>query len=81
MDWIKQAVHMLIELTTYLIVIEALVSWMPYRRNKILHVIEDITDFILKPVRHFVKPIGNVDISPIIAIIILQIVDKIVERL
>ncbi|MEO2068190.1 MAG: YggT family protein [Desulfurobacteriaceae bacterium] len=51
----------------------------PYhKRNKLIWDILELNEKILKPVRKFVPPIGGIDISPIVVIIILQIIDSII---
>ena len=76
---LKLLIHSAIELLTYLIVAGAVASWLP--RNGITDSLMGLTDRLLKPIRILVKPFGSVDISPIVAIIILQVADYIVRRL
>jgi len=76
---LKLLIHSAIELLTCLIVAGAVASWLP--RNGITDSLMEFTDRLLKPIRRLVKPFGSVDISPIVAIIILQVADYIVRRL
>jgi len=71
--WIFQAL-------TLAIFFNAIFSWlvMIYPRNSfvlsIYHVLRQITDPILAPLRRIIPLIGMVDITPIVAILILQII-------
>ncbi|WP_163328238.1 YggT family protein [Desulfurobacterium thermolithotrophum] len=79
---VKEIVHILIEFTIWFIIIGTLLTWIPPRsRNTTVWKIIDLTEKFLRPIRSFVPPIGGIDISPIVAIIVLQIIDSIIRRL
>jgi len=65
----------------FAIIARALLSWIqidPY--NPIIQVLYQITEPILAPLRRFIPPIGGMmDITPIVALIILQILQAIVD--
>jgi YggT family protein len=71
--WIFQAL-------TFAVFFNAIFSWlvMIYPRNSFVlstyHVLRQITDPILAPLRRIIPLIGMVDITPIVAILILQII-------
>ena len=79
---VKEVIHTLIEFLTWFIIVGALLTWVPlHKRNRFIWKVISLTDKILKPIRTLVPPIGGIDISPIVAIIILQIIDSIVRGL
>ncbi len=79
---VKEVIHILIEFLTWFIIIGALLSWIPpHSRNRLIWKIIDLTDRILRPIKALIPPIGGIDISPIVAIIILQIIDSIIRGL
>ena len=53
---------------------------MPYSRplNAVLDFLRDVTEPYLGLFRRFIPPIGPVDVSPIVAILVLQIVGGII---
>lgn len=58
----------------WLVIIRAFMSWIsPDPRNPIVQIIFSITEPILLPFRRIIPPIGFIDLSAIVAIIILQL--------
>jgi YggT family protein len=55
----------------------------PYNRwsNAILSFLRDVSEPYLRIFRRFIPPIGPLDISPIVAILVLQVVGRIVVNL
>lgn len=79
-------VDTLIWIYTLLIFVRILMSWiprMPYNQllNTVVRFVEDVTDPYLELFRRFIPPIGMVDISPIVALLVLRIVGGIVVNL
>jgi len=67
----------LLNLYTWVIIARALVSWVsPDPRNPIVQFLYQVTEPVLRPLRQIVSPdaIGGIDISPILAIVLIQIV-------
>ncbi len=65
------------------IIARAILSWFPVDRlnNPLVNFLDATTEPILTPLRRFVPPLGGtMDITPIVAIIILQILQVIVQR-
>lgn len=68
---------LLLYLYTWVIIIRAVASWLnPDPRNPLIQALNAITEPVLKPLRSLVPParLGGIDISPILAIILIQIV-------
>jgi YggT family protein len=64
---------------TLLLVARALLSWFdPGMRSSVGKILVDITEPILGPIRRMIPSAGGLDFSPIIAIILLQFVERIV---
>ena len=63
-----------LRIMAYLIIARALTSWFPDSRNHpIVQILYQITDPILVPLSRIVPRIGMIDISPMIAVIVLFI--------
>ena len=80
MSAVIKVVSLLFQIYEFLILIRVLLSWVnvnPYRPvidHPLVQVLHQITDPVLGPLRRVIPPIdGTVDISPIVAIIILEI--------
>ena len=75
---ILQIIDGLAEVYTLLIVVYVLMSWIPFKRGIIAdidNVLAKICDPYLNIFKRFIPPIGGmIDISPIIAIIALQLI-------
>lgn len=72
-----QIIHLLILAVIAAAVMSMLIAFgMVNPRNQFVYTIADflnrLTDPILRPIRRFVPVFGNVDISPIVAILLLQ---------
>ena len=72
---------LLFTLLGFAIIARALVSWLPIDRyHPAIRVLDQITEPILGPLRRVIPPIGGMmDISPIVALILIQIVQAIVH--
>ncbi len=67
----------LIDIYVLLIVIRAVISWFPVSHsNPLFILLYNITEPVLKPFRS-ILPMSGIDFSPLIAIIILQIIRRI----
>ncbi len=67
----------LLNLYTWVIIARALVSWVsPDPKNPIVQFLYQATEPVLRPLRRIVSPdaTGGIDISPILAIVLIQIV-------
>lgn len=69
-----QVVNGLFSLITMLVVIWCLLSWFPNIRwyDQPFKTLDKIVSPILAPFKKVIPPIGNIDISPIIALFVLQ---------
>ncbi len=66
-------------LMTFLILGRVILSWLPqYRYSQVGQFIYSITDPVMRPIQNLIPPLGMIDISPIIAIIALQILQTII---
>ncbi len=85
-----QLLIFLIEIYTFIIIASVIVSWLiafnvisadhPTTRN-LLRLLGRATDPVMRPVQKYVPSIGGIDISPIIVIFGLMILQNIVARI
>ncbi len=68
-------VQVLFQVLTFAIFARVLLSWFPVRPdNPIVQILNEVTDPILRPLRRIIPPLGMLDISPIVALFLVQIV-------
>lgn len=65
----------LLEIYILLIIIRAVLSWVRVdSRNRFVHTLNVLTDPVLIPIQRVIPPIGGtVDISPLVAIVLIQL--------
>ncbi|MEW6457169.1 MAG: YggT family protein [Acidobacteriota bacterium] len=76
---IAQLIHMSLNLYMWIIIIRALISWVsPDPRNPVVIILVRLTEPVLRPIRRYVPPwrMGGIDISPLIAILIIIFIDN-----
>jgi uncharacterized protein YggT (Ycf19 family) len=78
-----QFIDLIFTLLTFAIIANAILSWLPMDRynNPVVRVLDQITAPILEPFRRFIPPVGMMDITPIIALIILQVLQALIHNL
>lgn len=74
-------VYYLVQILTFSIFARAIISWFPINPgNPLVVVLRQVTDPVLAPLRRIVPSVGMIDITPLVAIIILQMIATVVER-
>ena len=85
MNQVAQVISSLIEFYMWLIIAWCLLSWIPLREGSILGDISAALGRLVDPFiglfRRFIPPIVGIDFSPVIAILILQGLQRIVQQL
>jgi len=79
------AINLIIEVFSILILIEVIASWvmitnvrLPDPVLRLLQVISSITGIVLKPLRRVIPSIGGLDLTPIIALLLLDVLRRLV---
>lgn len=73
MSFIVTFVYIFCNILSAAIFIRVLLSWLPIdARNPLVSILIQITDPVLEPLRRVIPSIGFLDISPIIALLLLQ---------
>lgn len=69
---VLQLIGLVLYILGWLVIARSLLSWFPNARgNALVDIVYQITDPILLPLQRIVPRIGIIDISPMIAVIIL----------
>ena len=83
---VSQLIHLLVLAIIAAAVLSMLVAFgIANPRNQVVHVAGDflnrVTDPVLRPIRRFLPYMGNIDISPIVAILLLQALQMVLADL
>lgn len=85
---VVRIVSLICQAYQFLILIRVLLSWVnvnPYGRainHPLIDLLYRLTDPVLEPLRRLIPPIGGMlDISPIVAMILLEVVRQVIVRL
>lgn len=78
-DTVANLVLVVVQVLTFAIVARALLSWFPnVRSNALTEFLYTVTEPVLIPFRRIIPRVGMMDLSPMVAIIVLQVVGAIV---
>jgi YggT family protein len=79
MNFLRFFIPLLFNLCSFLILARVLLSWVNVNpSNPIVLFIYGVTEPILQPLRNVIPAIGTMDISPIAALILLQILESLI---
>jgi YggT family protein len=77
-----QLIDLLLSIYIWIIIARAIISWItPYPYHPLVRFLYKVTEPILAPIRKIIPPIGGIDISPVIVIFIIFIVQNLLHRL
>jgi len=82
MIWLYNLIDVLFNLLSLAIVVRAIISWFnvnPY--HPLVVFLDRVTEPILAPIRRIIPPIGMMDISPLVALILLQVIRQVLLAL
>ncbi len=59
---------------TALLIVYAILSWVPSANSMLLELIGRLAEPVVRPFRRFIPLVGGVDLSPLAAIVMLQVI-------
>ena len=75
LDYVRRFLVLLLQALTFCILIRAIMSWVtPGQTNPLTKVLFQITEPILAPLRKIIPQFGVADFSPLVAVVILQLI-------
>ena len=82
-SYLFQFLNLLLTVLTVAILIRALLTWVPNMdpSNPLVRLLNQITDPLLEPARRLIPPMGGMDLSPIVVIVVLQLLQRVLMRL
>ena len=70
----------LLQIYWIILLIRVLVSWFPIDPyNRIVRLLYDLTEPVLAPIRSILPPIGMMDFSPLVALLLLSFLQQLVR--
>lgn len=75
--FIKEAFSLLF----WVIVIRAIMSWFSQGRNPMEHLLHQLTEPLLSPIRKIIPPMGGLDLSVLVLLVALQFLQILVQNL
>jgi YggT family protein len=68
----------LIDLYSLVLLVTVVMSWLPVdRRNPLTTLLDGLTEPVLAPIRRALPPMGGVDLSPMVLLIVLQFLKRV----
>lgn len=79
---LTELVDLLFKVFIYGILIQAILSWVnPGTYNPAVSLLHSLTEPVLRPARRLLPPIGGLDLSPLVAILALEVLRRLVVPL
>ncbi|MCP4756399.1 MAG: YggT family protein [Proteobacteria bacterium] len=79
---VVQLISGVLTILTYAIIIQAVVSWIrPNPDNPFVRLLNKVTDPILRPLGRLIPPIAGLDFTPVIAIVVIQLIQNLLPKL
>lgn len=79
MSFFLQTFNVLIAIFNTLILIRVVLSWMSRDHSPLTQFIEQSTEPVLAPIRRALPVVGGIDFSPMIALVLIQILSHLVN--
>ncbi len=68
-------IRLISDLATMLILLRVILSWIfPGSTNMLVRILHRLTEPILAPLRRIIPQVGSLDFSPLVAIILIQVI-------
>ena len=77
--FISSFIDTLFNVLFYAILARVLISWIdPMGNMKVTQILSDITEPIVAPLRRVLPPLGMLDLSPMVAMILVQVLHSLI---
>jgi YggT family protein len=74
-------IQFLLQILTLAIIVRIILSFVdPHFRTPIGRIVYDLTEPIMEPIRRIVPPLGIIDLSPLVAILLIQVLNILLNR-
>ena len=78
---LAQLLQMVFQIYTLILIVRVLITWVnPDPFNPVVQFLSRVTDPVLEPLRRVIPPLGPIDLSPVVALLLLQALQHFVVR-
>ena len=81
MVFIAYLIHRIIQLLILVVIIQTVLTYFLSPFHPIRQVIDRIVNPMLMPIRRILPPLGMLDFSPLVLIILLEVIDSVLQRI
>ncbi len=82
MNTLLRLLHLIFTLYSFAIIARALLPWFKVSYyHPVMQFLFQITEPILAPLRRYIPPMGGIDFTPMVALIILGLVEQLLQTL
>lgn len=81
MNAIATVIQILFRILTFVVIVDALLSFVMPPYNPVRTFLDRLVEPLLNPIRRLVPPIGGMDFSPVILILLVQGLEYLIVRL
>jgi YggT family protein len=78
---VATVIHFVLRLLTFLVIAQAILSYFMDPYHPARRWVDRLVSPLLAPIRRVVPPVGMVDFSPVILIVLIQLIDFFLTRL
>lgn len=78
---LAEIIHFVIRVLMLLVIVQAVLSYFMSPFDPVRQWVDRLVAPMLNPIRRFVPPVGMFDFSPLVLIILLQLIDIVLTRL
>lgn len=80
MVFIAILIHRIIQLVILVVIIQTILTYFLSPYHPIRQMIDRIVEPMLLPIRRVLPPLGMLDFSPLVLIILLEVIDSVLQR-
>ena len=81
MFWLAEIVYRLFQLLVVIVVIDVILSYFLSPWNEVRLLLDRVVEPMLRPIRRFIPSMSGLDFSPLVLIILLQIIGSVLRSL
>ena len=81
MFYIVQIINLLASLITILVIVQVLLSYFISPFHPLRSAIDNLVNPMLAPIRRYLPPVGMFDFSPLVLIILVQVIARLLSSL
>lgn len=81
MNWLAEIVQRIFQFFILVVIVQVVLSYFLDMYHPVRQNLDRLVNPFLNPIRRFIPPVGGLDFSPIVLIIILQIVSALIVNI